>query len=144
MTIFGHFWPTYHVQQFFPVNIPYLGALLDPPTYPKIGHHLWTFPCMIKKRVANTKFKTNLTVQVVCLAFFFNVSIFLEIFGYDMPISPDYAHLHEMQLFFCGKGRKKSSVHTRQRCCTSYVFLLWNYTPKKWQSISFFSDSKIT
>ena len=32
-----------------------------------------------------------------------------------------YARLHEMQLFFCAKGRKKSSVHTGQRCCTAYV-----------------------
>ena len=29
--------PTYHVQRFLPYNVWYLGAFLDPPTYPKIG-----------------------------------------------------------------------------------------------------------
>ena len=37
--------PTYHVWRFLPYNnIQYFGAFLDPPTYPKIGCHLWTFP----------------------------------------------------------------------------------------------------
>ena len=35
--------PTYHVQQFLPYNVRYLG-FFGPPTYPKIGRHLWTFP----------------------------------------------------------------------------------------------------
>ena len=41
-TFFGHFWPTYHVRRFLPYNVRYLEAFLDPPTYPKIGRHLWT------------------------------------------------------------------------------------------------------
>ena len=38
--IFG----TYHVRWFLSYNVWYLGAFLDPPTYPKIRRHLWTFP----------------------------------------------------------------------------------------------------
>ena len=43
-TFFGHFWTTYHVRRFLTYNVQYLGAFLDPPTYPKIWRHLWTFP----------------------------------------------------------------------------------------------------
>ena len=41
---FGHFWPTYHAQHFLLHNVWYLGAFLDPPTYPKVGCHLKTLP----------------------------------------------------------------------------------------------------
>ena len=34
----------YHASQLLPDNVRYFGAFLDPPIYPKIGHHLWTFP----------------------------------------------------------------------------------------------------
>ena len=36
--------PTHYVQQFLLYNVQYLGAILDPSTYPKIVLHLWTFP----------------------------------------------------------------------------------------------------
>ena len=36
--------PTSHVRQFLPYNVQYLETYLDPPTYSKIGRHLWTFP----------------------------------------------------------------------------------------------------
>ena len=39
------FW-TFWVWQFLPYNVQYLGAFLDPPTYPKIGRHFW--PNVIK------------------------------------------------------------------------------------------------
>ena len=51
--------PTYHVRRFFHYNIRYLGAFLDPPSYPKIGRHLWTFP--------NAKSLTNKLQQKVAI-----------------------------------------------------------------------------
>ena len=38
---------TYHVRQFLPFNFIYFGPFLDPITYPKIEHQLWTFPYLV-------------------------------------------------------------------------------------------------
>ena len=35
---------TYHVRQFLTYNVQFWGVILDPPTYPKIWRHWWTFP----------------------------------------------------------------------------------------------------
>ena len=35
--------PPPHVS-FLPSNVRFVGVILDPPTLPKIGHHLCTFP----------------------------------------------------------------------------------------------------
>ena len=44
---FWWFWtpyPTYHIWQLLTYNVRYLGVILDPLTYHKIGRHWWTFP----------------------------------------------------------------------------------------------------
>ena len=41
------FWPFLTYLPCPTLQRPILGAVLDPPTYPNIGRHLWTFPKMM-------------------------------------------------------------------------------------------------
>ena len=44
--LLSRFTDLYHVWRFLTYNVRFLGVILNPPIYPKIGRHQWTFPLL--------------------------------------------------------------------------------------------------
>ena len=52
---FGHFSPPPPSPpnvRFLPFNVRYFGIILDHPSPPKIGHHLWMFPYSVDRHIS--------------------------------------------------------------------------------------------